>query len=54
MMKKGTANPNTYANIYNIAALGLVAANAITDTRIGPEQGVQPAANPMPIKIEPK
>ncbi len=32
---------------------GFDSPKAITPANIGPVQGVQPAANPIPIKIEP-
>jgi hypothetical protein len=36
-----------------MAESGFVLASIITDIRIGPVQGVHPAANAIPIKIEP-
>ncbi len=52
--KNGTANPNTYAIIYVTADSGLLPASVITADKIGPVQGVHPAAKPIPMRIDPK
>lgn len=53
-IKNGTANPNTYAIIYMTADSGLLLASVITADKIGPVQGVHPAAKPIPMRIDPK
>lgn len=53
-MKKGIAKPRTYISIYSIPDPGLEADNPIIAPMIGPEHGVQPAANPSPINTDPK
>ena len=54
MIKNGIENPSEYVIMYKRPDPGFVAASAITDTKIGPVQGVQPAAKAIPIKEEPK
>src|SRR4051812_11041537 len=39
--------------MYNTPEPGCDVANRMTDERIGPVQGVQPAAKAIPIKVEP-
>ena len=53
-MKNGIAKPRTYKSIYSMPDPGLAADNPIIAPMIGPEHGVQPAANPSPISTDPK
>ena len=48
VIRNGTPNPNEYASNELYAAPGDVAANVNILPRIGPTQGVQPAANAAP------
>lgn len=43
-----------YTTIYVIPSEGLFADKAMITVRIGPIQGVQPAANPIPINTDPR
>lgn len=52
--KKGTPNPIQYTTISIKALLGSDALIANIAPIIGPLHGVHPAANAIPIKIEPK
>ena len=52
-MKNGIANPREYAVIYKTPEPGFDVAKRITEERIGPVHGVQPAAKAIPINMDP-